>query len=74
MSLRIDRYYDLTCAACGKSRSTDYDMGMSMNKELCLKSAIQEGWKEIGGKTVCPECAKMIKSAKKSESRDDLLK
>ena len=65
MSLRIDRYYDLTCDSCGRSRSTDFDMGMSMNKESCLKCATNEGWREVNGKTVCPECAKLIKSARK---------
>jgi hypothetical protein len=56
--IKLDAYYDVSCQHCGKSRSADYEKGMEMSKELLSKKAYSEGWKCIGGKTLCPACAR----------------
>lgn len=60
--IHIDTYYDLTCQECGKSRSTDFQMGMEMSKARLSKLAYSEGWKCKEGKTVCPDCAKIAEN------------
>ena len=56
--IQIDAYYDVTCSHCGKSRSTDYQQGMEMNKSRLSKLAYKEGWKCKNERTLCPECVK----------------
>ena len=56
--IQIDTYYDITCNHCGKSRSTDFQMGMEMSKSRLSKLAYNEGWKCKNEITLCPECAK----------------
>ena len=60
--IHIDTYYDLTCQECGKSRSTDYQMGMEMSKARLSKLAYLEGWKCKSNRTLCPECAKIAEN------------
>lgn len=56
MKIHIDAYYDLTCRACGRSRSTDFGKGMEISKSFLNKRAYAEGWKCRAGKTLCPNC------------------
>lgn len=58
MKIRIDTYFDITCASCAKSRSTDFEMGMETQKGRLLKLAYSEGWKCISKRTLCPDCVK----------------
>lgn len=56
--MRIDVYYDITCCRCGRSRSTDFEMGMATGKAYLSKAANQEGWKEekTSRLPICPIC------------------
>lgn len=66
--IRIDTYYDLTCDACSRSWSTDFNgnerrmdhfgggMGMEIDKKRLYRLAKKTGWRCINGRTVCPEC------------------
>lgn len=56
--IKIDTYYDITCDRCGKSRSTDYNLGMLTCKKELQKYAYAEGWKCKNGVTMCPDCVK----------------
>ena len=58
--IHIDTYYDITCRECGRSRSTDFQMGMEMSKARLNKLAYSEGWKCKANRTLCPECAEII--------------
>ena len=56
--MKIDVYYDITCAHCGRSRSTDFYKGMANQKEYLRKAALKEGWGS-DKKTklpICPVC------------------
>ena len=57
--IHIDTYYDITCQECGKSRSTDFQMGMEMSKARLSKLAYSEGWKCKANITLCPICARI---------------
>lgn len=59
--MKADRYYDVTCCRCGRSRSTDFEKGMEQGREYLLKVAKREGWKEdkTSGRPVCPLCVAM---------------
>ena len=64
-SLRIDKYFDITCSVCGFSRSTDYERGFETNPSRLRKLAKAEGWKSVLSEatddgtegTLCPSCA-----------------
>lgn len=56
--IHIDVYYDVTCGECGRSWSTDFEMGMALNRAALSKAARAAGWKCSGGRTLCPDCAK----------------
>ena len=64
-SLKIDRYFDITCTVCGFSRSTDYASGFETNPGRLRKLAAKEGWKAVSAEdtdngtegTLCPSCA-----------------
>ena len=58
--IKIDIYFDITCDQCGRSRSTDYQLGYDFAKNTdkvnFRKKAIKEGWtqnKETN-QTLCP--------------------
>ncbi len=68
MKIKIDAYYDVTCGACCRSWSTDFNanegrMGchgdggtyMARGKTALTKLAYASGWKCRLGKTLCPE-------------------
>lgn len=55
--IRIDAYYDITCDKCGRSWSTDFEMGMATNKEYLRRDARAAGWnRNKRGDTLCREC------------------
>lgn len=56
MKIRIDTYYDITCDNCSRSWSTDFNMGMALNKSALIKSAYRMGWKCQNNRTLCPDC------------------
>lgn len=70
--IRIDAYYDVTCDACGRSWSTDFNaragrmatltgdggMGMALSRSGLSKAAYAYGWKCVRGRTLCPDCVK----------------
>lgn len=58
MKIRLDTYFDVTCGACARSRSTDFEKGMATCKGRLSKMAYAEGWKCISGKTLCPDCTR----------------
>lgn len=56
--MKIDAYYDITCCHCGRSRSSDFEKGMEISKNLLRRVAAKEGWmtdKETK-RPVCPDC------------------
>lgn len=58
--MKVDRYMDISCCRCAKSRSTDYGMGMwpGTKASVLVAAARKEGWgmdKETS-LPVCPEC------------------
>lgn len=58
--LRIDKYYDVTCQNCSKSRSVDFELGMWMYDIPSFRKQLKkEGWKENNGYTLCPNCNEM---------------
>lgn len=60
---RVDRYYDVTCDGCARSRSTDFEKGMERDRDVIRKLAVSEGWRKIGKKTLCPDCARKKEKA-----------
>ena len=68
-SLKIDKYFDITCCVCGFSRSTDYEYGLETNATRLRRTAKQEGWKTVRAEdtndgtegTLCPSCAAKCK-------------
>lgn len=54
---RVDRYYDLTCDSCARSRSSDFEKGMETDGKVALACAYAEGWRKIKKMTLCPDCA-----------------
>ena len=59
--LKIDRYYDIRCDRCGKSRSADIDGGLGMwdgNLNWFKNILENEGWKEMDHMNLCPHCSK----------------
>ncbi len=59
--LRIDKYYDTRCDKCFMARSVDIDGGLGFwegSVESFRRKLDHEGWKNIKGKTLCPNCAK----------------
>lgn len=60
--MKIDVYYDVTCCHCAKSRSTDFEMGMSYSRHHIQRAARREGWgsdKDTGA-PICPDCMSRI--------------
>lgn len=57
-ALKVDTYFDITCNICGFSRSTDYEKSFETSMKRIRKCAKEEGWRCIGGETICPECAR----------------
>lgn len=53
----IETWFDVTCQCCARSRSTDFEKGMSNSKALLSKLAYREGWKCQNGITLCPDCS-----------------
>jgi hypothetical protein len=77
MAIKIDTYFDITCAECARSWSTDFNgssmsdhasayggMGMATDKKWLRKASTKAGWKYIDGRTLCPECAENAKILK----------
>lgn len=56
--MRIDTYLDITCEACGRSRSTGFEKGMieGNDKKKFEMLAKSEGWGEKSTMTLCPKC------------------
>lgn len=80
--LKIDKYFDITCAVCGFSRSTDYERGFETDAARLRKLAKAEGWKAVEAEdtedgtegTLCPSCAakcKYIRCAPPSGEKSD---
>ena len=64
MQIRIEKYLDIGCDICGMHRSTDFNKGMYIVKnitkaqEILRHIAIQEGWGQKNNLTCCPICMK----------------
>lgn len=59
-TLLLDKYYDITCERCTRTRSQDYSKGMCKNKKNLIELAQDEGWRVISDHNVCPVCAKLL--------------
>lgn len=60
------------CAKCGESWDvkyyydcndwlTGYDIDITLSNQVIVENLMKEGWKEIDGKFICPECADEMK-------------
>lgn len=69
--MKIDVYYDITCAHCGRSRSTDFYKGMVNQKEHLRKAAQKEGWgQEKKTKLpICPICYLSVLKINNSQNK-----
>lgn len=65
-------YVDVDCEHCGMSESvevdisqrdwlSDYDIDLTIDPRKIKEELINDGWEEIGGKFVCPDCADELK-------------
>lgn len=63
---------DIGCQECGCSESIeieidqqdfldDYDIDLYVYSNDIRKELDHQGWREIGGKLICPECAENLK-------------
>lgn len=61
--MRPQKYYDVGCIKCGRHRSTDFEMGMELNRKTILRLARKEGWQEDPetGMPICPRCVATLK-------------
>ena len=55
----FEKYYDLKCGHCSRSRSEDYNKGKHFDKYDLARQATAEGWRVIDDKNVCPICHKL---------------
>jgi hypothetical protein len=55
----LDKYYDLTCEHCSRTRSESYAKGKHHDKHDLVKQAYTEGWRVVDDKNVCPICHKL---------------
>jgi hypothetical protein len=59
--LKINRYYDIRCDICCKSRSVDINGGLGMwtfDAKSFRNQLKREGWKSRQNMNLCPTCAK----------------
>ena len=54
---KVDVHFDITCNICGFTRRTDFEKSFEASMKRIRKYAKEEGWRCIGGETLCPECA-----------------
>ena len=54
--LKVTAYYDVTCALCARSLSTDFKKGMAPSAKEARKWAEEIGFQNISGRNVCPIC------------------
>ena len=52
MNIDLVKTYVIKCSKCGDEEEVDYDN--VANSENYFKS---QGWQELDGKTLCPDCA-----------------
>lgn len=60
MAMKLDRYYDVQCFQCGRTRSADFDKrGLwDGSPDSLRRIAKKEGWKaDEAGNPICPACA-----------------
>ena len=70
--MRIDKYYDIRCDMCLKSRSADLHGGLGMweqDAKSFRKAIKREGWKFVNGMTLCPICA-LTKGIEATEDKE----
>ena len=56
--IKVDTYYDIRCEECGRHLSTDFHRGLAETRLQAVKWALQENFKVIDGKTLCPHCVR----------------
>lgn len=54
--LKVRAYYDVTCAICARSLSTDFKKGMAPSAKEARKWAEEIGFQYIARRNVCPIC------------------
>lgn len=55
----FEKYYDLKCEHCSRTRSEDYEKGFHFDKNDLAKKAHAEGWRVVDDKNICPICHKI---------------
>lgn len=59
--IKTDTYYDVTCYACARSMSTDFDeRGMAPTQKEARAWAKEIGFVNYDGRNFCPECVKRL--------------
>lgn len=51
--MKADKYYDITCIICGRSLSTDFELGMPKTAKQAHRMAKEIGFNSRG---ICPIC------------------
>ena len=63
--MNLTLYYDLTCEYCHRTRSRDFNHGISSNQAEMLQNAQNEGWISVSNFenlcscNMCPICARI---------------
>lgn len=65
--MKVEKYYDVGCEECGFHLSTDYHRGLAQSRVRAVKWAVQEGFKVVDGRTLCPGCVK------KNKDKDNVI-
>ena len=61
-TMKTEKYYDVGCEECGFHLSTDFCRGLAETRIQAVKWALQEGFKVVDGKTLCPHCVKKVRA------------
>lgn len=59
--MKVEKFYDICCENCYCYLSTDYDTGFALSREQAIAWAKEKGFRDLNGRTLCPDCLKRIK-------------
>lgn len=61
MNIHKESEYTIFCSRCGESDSVFTGDGGYQFNDTPSRYFKRQGWRDIDGKTLCPECVKKIK-------------